>query len=224
MFMTQNHRFNLLIMFHRWLDWSSWYLLHLCPCLPCGIISQITPYSIWIAGAAIANGGCIRHDSHWFVSAFWQLYSKFTFPLQLSSFLWSLALETYLLDPLGWNINPHLHGITIPSSNATPKTPSSHPPSADFFQQGGCEFWSRPDMVVHLTLAPLSVFGASKMHPAFRLRILVAPSPQILETKHANMREIFTYRIHVTTGIASKMGNKLGLLMTQAVVTFPYFS
>ena len=27
------------------------------------------------------------------------------------------------------------------------------------------------------------------------------------------------YRIHVTTGIASKMGNKLGLWMTQAVVT-----
>jgi hypothetical protein len=76
-------------------------------------------------------------------------------------------------------------------------------------------------MVVHLTLAPLSVFGASKMHPAFRLRILVAPSPQISKTKHANMREIFTYRIHVTTGIASKMGHKLGLLMTQAVVTFP---
>ena len=160
------------------------------PHLPCGIISQITPYSIWIAGAPIANfGGCTQHDTHcWFASTFWQLYFKFTFPLQLSSFPWSLALETYLLDPFGWSINPHAwyHHPFIQRYSKNTQHPQ---PSADFFQQGGCEFWSRPDMVVHLTLAPLSVFGASKMHPAFRLRILVAPSPQILETKQ---HEIFT--------------------------------
>lgn len=77
-----------------------------------------------------------------------------------------------LLDEVSILSN-HLHGIHSHS------TPSIRSALSDFFQQGGCEFWSRPDFVVHLTLALLSVVGASKMHPAFRLRILVVPSPQI---------------------------------------------